>query len=404
MIIADLHIHSKHSRATSKNLSFENLVKYARIKGINVLGTGDFTHPIWFEEIKKMNEKDGLYYYDNFPFVISGEISLMYTQGRGRRVHLVLLVPNVEVAEKINSYLDTQGRRDYDGRPIFKIPCQKFVRELMDISKDIEIIPAHIWTPWFGLLGSKSGFDSLKEAFGEQIENIHAIETGLSSDPPMNWKIKELDNISIVSFSDSHSFWPWRLGREATLFDLDKTELSYNNLINAIRENKIAGTIEVDPAYGMYHWDGHRNCDFSCSPAKTKELNGICPVCNDKLIIGVENRVNDLTHSERISNFKKENGKNFYKILPLHEIISLFSGVGIASKGNWKIYNELIDKFGNEFNILLNVSKDNLLAEDVNEKLVDLILKNREGKIKVKPGFDGKYGEAVLVEQKKLFL
>lgn len=403
MIIADLHIHSKYSRATSKNLSFEKLVKYARIKGLDVLGTGDFTHPIWFEEIKKMKPKDGIYYYDNFPFLITGEVSLMYSQNGGRRVHIVILVPNVEIAEKINNYLDNHGRRDYDGRPIFNIPSQKFTREMMDISKDIEIIPAHIWTPWFGMFGSKSGFNSLKEAFGEQLKNIHAIETGLSSDPPMNWRVKELDNIAIVSFSDSHSYWPWRLGREATIFDLDKKDLSYNKIISAIRGNKIIGTIEVDPAYGMYHWDGHRNCDFSCPPSKTKEIKGVCPVCKGELTIGVENRVEELAESNRKGAFEKQGGKRFYKVLPLHEIISLFTGSGIASKANWKVYNELIEKFENELNILLNVSKQDLLKGDVNAKLTELIIRNREGRIKVKPGYDGKYGEAVIEEQKRLF-
>src|SRR3989344_3926083 len=187
--IADLHLHSRFSQACSRNISFENLVKWAKIKGLNLLGTGDFTHPAWLQEIKEKliekegEDKKGFYYLGDFPFVISGEISLMYTQGRGRRIHLVLLVPNIETAEKINSYLDTKGRRDYDGRPIFKIPCDVFVRDLMSISKDIEIIPAHVWTPWFGIFGSMSGFDSIKEAFKEQIENVHAIETGMSSDP-----------------------------------------------------------------------------------------------------------------------------------------------------------------------------------------------------------------------------
>jgi uncharacterized protein (TIGR00375 family) len=403
MIIGDLHIHSRFSRATSKNLTFENLVKYARIKGIDLMGTGDFTHPEYFEEIKNLKERKGVYYFDEFPFVISGEVSLMYTQGKGRRVHLVILVPSVEVAEKINNYLDGFGRRDYDGRPIFKISCEKFVKDLKEISEDIEIIPAHIWTPWFGVLGSKSGFDSLKEAFGSQIDKINAIETGLSSDPSMNWRIKELDDYTILSFSDLHSYWPWRIGREATLFDLEKDNLSYENIIEQIRNNKIVGTIEVDPAYGMYHFDGHRNCNFSCSPEKTKELEGVCPICEDKLTLGVEYRVDELADENRPEGFVLENSKKFYKILPLHEIISLFTGIGLSSKFNWKIYEELISKFENEFNILLRVSKDELLNNDVKMGLVDLILKNRDGKIKVKPGFDGKYGEAVLEEQKKLF-
>jgi len=393
-MIADLHIHSRFSRACSSKLNIENLVKWAKIKGLNLLGTGDFSHPIWLKEIKeklKSNGK-GLYFYEDFPFIITGEISFIYTQGRGRKVHLVLLLPSIEIAEKINAYFDTKGRRDYDGRPIFGIPCEQFVLDMMNISKDIEIIPAHIWTPYFGVFGSMSGFDSLKEAFGSQVENIHAIETGISSDPEMNWKIKELENKSIVSFSDSHSFWPWRLGREATIFK--KTD-SYEELIRQIRENNFIGTIETEPAYGKYHWDGHRNCNFSCSPLESEKLNGICPKCGKRLTIGVENRVEELSSSD------KSDGKMFMKILPLHEIISMYKGNGVNSKGVWTIYNSLIENFGNEFNILLNVSRENLIEKSFDEKLVDLIIKNREQKIKVKPGYDGVYGQALLGEKQK---
>ena len=205
-VIADLHIHSRFSRACSTSITIPELVKWARVKGLNLLGTGDFTHPLWLKEIKDLLiEKEGLYYYQDFPFVLSGEISLMYTHGKGRRIHLVILAPNLEIVDKINSYLDTKGRRDYDGRPIFKIPAEEFAKEMMAISSGIEIITAHAWTPWFGIFGSSTGYDSLKEAFGEQFENIHAIETGMSSDPEMNWRIKELEDKAIVSFSDSHS-------------------------------------------------------------------------------------------------------------------------------------------------------------------------------------------------------
>jgi len=398
-LFLDLHIHSKYSRATSKDLSFEKLVKYARIKGVDVLGTGDFTHPEQMKAIKKLKEKDGLYYYNSFPFMITGEISLMYTQEKSRKVHLVILVPNLETAERINSFLDTLGRRDYDGRPIFGISCEKFTEKMMEISKDIEIIPAHCWTPWFGIFGSKSGFNSLKEAFGLQIENIHAIETGLSSDPQMNWRLSQLDNFAILSFSDSHSFWPWRIGREATIINSNK--LSYNEIIKAIRENTIEGTVEVEPAYGMYHWDGHRNCNFSCSPEETKKLNGVCPVCGDLLTIGVEYRVEEL--ADRDERFIPKNAKKVYKLLPLHEVIAMFTNTGIAAKKNWEIYNDLLEKFKSEFNILLNVDKKEFLNNNINEKLIELIMKNRSGHIKVKPGYDGKYGEPVLEEQKKLF-
>src|SRR3989338_4833938 len=274
---------------------------------------------------------------------------------------------------------------------------------MMEISPDIELIPAHIWTPWFGILGSKSGFDSLSEAFGEEIKNIHAVETGLSSDPQMNWRISDLDKIAIVSFSDSHSFWPWRIGREATIFNIDG-ELSYGKIIDAIRKDKIEGTIEVEPAYGMYHYDGHRNCNFSCSPKETKKLKGICPKCGEPLTIGVDYRVDELADAERQEGYERKNAKKVYKLLPLHEVISLFTQTGLAAKKNWEIYNLLIEKFGSEFNILFDVSKEDLLKEGFNEKLVELILRNRKSRIKVKPGYGGLYGQVILEEQKKLFL
>jgi uncharacterized protein (TIGR00375 family) len=241
----------------------------------------------------------------------------------------------------------------------------------------------------------------LEEAFKDKTYLIHAIETGISADPEMCWRIKDLDNLSIVSFSDSHSFWPWRLGREATIFRLKEGEkLSYNSIINQIRENCFIGTVETDPAYGKYHFDGHANCNFSSSPEETKKLNGICPVCGKLLIIGVDNRVEELASSDSSPKIQHM----YYKILPLHEVISLAIGTGINSKGCWKIYNELIDSFGNEFNVLLNVSKIELAKIIKGELLVDLIIRNREGKIKVKAGYDGKYGEPVLSEkQAKLF-
>jgi len=807
-IIADLHIHSRFSRACSSNINFENLVKWAKIKGINLLGTGDFTHPLWLKEIKeKLIEKNGFYYYNNFPFIITGEISLIYTQQRGRRIHLVILVPNLEIADKINSYLDTKGRRDYDGRPIFNISGDEFVREMMNISSEIEIIPAHCllpntyihlkdkvekienikigdevithtgnlkkvkeiykrdfsgkiyriipwyfregltttpehpfyiiksykkcpstkglckplcsqnkdckrkyyrnykpqwvtaqevekgdflvyprfkeikdcdklklsdfiksyklvndkiiipsnsrnhrngisnelvvdkdlcrlfgyylsegyligkeaiafsfnsnekqyiediisliqkyfginnfkkdereknqcdiiffshilnsffslfysgiekkannkkilefvlylpkeklaellkgwwrgdlgctvsrqlanqmkliclklgiipsisiesskkfnekehfikdrriisnhdlfvfpnlsffeedygmlkekcfkksinkikrkhgWvdesyvylpvkkieikeytgkvynlevdennsytsefacvhncmTPWFGLFGSASGFDSLKECFKEQFENVHAVESGISADPKMLWRIKELENKAIVSFSDAHSFWPFRLGREATIFN--KTD-SYLGIIKQIREKSFISTIETDPAYGKYHYDGHRNCNFSSSPEKTKELNGICPVCNKPLTIGVDNRVEQLANYEK--GYKIKDAKHFYKLLPLHEILALALGSSMESKAVWKVYNSLIQEFGNELEILLKISREEFVKKNIEEKIIELIIRNRNEKIKVSPGYDGEYGKATLGEKQNTLI
>lgn len=402
LIFADLHIHSRFSRACSKDLTIENLEKWARIKGLNLLGTGDFTHPIWIEELRDNLVDNGFGIFlskSDFKFILTGEISLMYTQGRGRSVHLVMFAPSFEVVDKINRYLDTKGRRDYDGRPIFKISCEQFTKDMMKISREIEIIPAHSFTPYFGVFGSESGFDSLKEAFGEEFGNIHAIETGMSADPAMNWLISELNSKAIVSFSDSHSFWPWRMGREATIFANIKT---YRDLIDAIRNNEILGTIETDPAYGKYHYDGHADCKFSSSPKETKKLGGKCKVCGKELTIGVENRVEKLTNQKIEGN---KNRKPYFKILPLHELIALAKASSLTTKKTWAVYNSLIEKFGNEFNILLFVSEKDLKKELSNDaQLVDLIIRNRNGEIQVKPGYDGVYGEPMLEEkQEKLF-
>jgi len=401
MIIADLHIHSKYSRATSSSLNLENLEKWARIKGLSILGTGDFTHPRWLDELKKnLTEKDGiLYSKTGFKFVLSGEICLAYTEKKLRKIHLLLLAPSFEIVDKINDYFDKKKmRRDYDGRPIFGIPAEQFAKDMFEISPEIEIIPAHAWTPWFGIFGSESGFDNLKEAFSSEEKNIHAIETGMSSDPEMNWHIKELNGKTIVSFSDSHSFWPWRLGREATIFS--KAD-SYSDIIKEIRDDKIVGTIETDPAYGKYHWDGHRTCNFSCSPEESRKLNNICPICKKPMTIGVENRVEHLTN-QKIE--ERKTRKPFYKLLPLHEIISLVYNTGMSTKKAWNIYNILIKAFGNEFNALLNASREDMLKEKFDIILVEQILLNRQGKIKVIPGYDGEYGKPVINEsQKKLF-
>ena len=401
-VIADLQIHSKYARATSKNISIENLEKYARIKGLTLLGVGDFQHPLRRKEIdEKLIEDDkGILRTSNgFPFIWQTEVSLMYSQdGKRRAVHLLIFAPNKETADKITTFLASKGRLDYDGRPIFGMTCPYLVESLKNIDDKIEIIPAHCMTPWFGLFGSKSGFNSLKECFQEQTDNIYAVESGMSADPSMLWRFEEIESgkVNVVSFSDAHSFWPWRLGREATIFDVD--ELSYDNLIKAIRTGVgLKATIETPPEYGKYHYDGHRNCGFSSSPEKTKQLNGICPVCKKPLTIGVDNRVEEIAkHSH---DFKPANAKTFYKVLPLHELIALAINNNVDSKKSWEIYNNLIKEFGNELDILLKIQKESLLGKSVDEKLVDLIIKNREGKIKVIPGYDGEYGKAVLGEK-----
>lgn len=400
-IIADLHLHSKHSRATSFNLSIDNLEKWGRIKGLNLLGTGDFQHPIYRKEIdEKLVEDDKgiLRTASGFAFLWQTEISFMYSSdGKRRAFHLLVFAPNSKIADKITAYLGSKGRLDYDGRPIFGINARDFVKDLKDIDDRIEIIPAHCMTPWFGLFGSKTGFNSLRDCFLDLTEKIYAVESGMSADPAMLWRFEEISKgVNVVSFSDSHSFWPWRLGREATIFEID--ELSYDNIIKAIRTGKgLKATIETPPEYGKYHWDGHRICNFSCSPEETKRLNGICPICKKQMIIGVENRVKEI--SKYSEGHKPENAKIFYKLLPLSEVIALFLDSTPENKKSWIIYNNLIENFGNEINILLKISKQQFFAKNVDEKLIELILKNREEKIKVKPGFDGEYGKAIQVEK-----
>jgi len=401
-IIADLQIHSRFARATSKAITLANLEKWARVKGIDLLGTGDFQHPKWNVEIKTELREDEfgiLRSKTGFPFLWQTEISLMFSQGGKRRaVHLLVFAPDGRTADKIVAYLGSKGRLDYDGRPIFGMSCKLAVKELKEIDERIEVIPAHAFTPWFGLYGSDSGFDSLAECFEEQAKHIHAIESGMSADPAMIWRLKE--EINIVSFSDAHSFWPWRLGREATLFEMP--ELRYEYFTKAVRTGEcIISTIETPPDYGKYHWDGHRNCGFSCNPAETKKLNGICPKCGKGLTIGVESRI-DVIAKEKES-FKPEGAKEFYRLLPLHELIALHLGTKVESPKTWRIYNPLIEHFGNEFKILLEAGKEELEKKSVQERLIELILLNREGKLKVKAGFDGEYGKVLdVVRQRDL--
>ena len=341
-IISDLHIHSRYSRACSKQISIANLEKYAKIKGVGLLGTGDFQHPEWQKELKKELTDDGTGIAktkNGFSFAYSTEVSLMYTDGKGRRIHLVTLAPSMEVVEQITETLGKRGRLDYDGRPIFKIPCPEYVEMMRGISEDIEVIPAHCWTPWFGLFGSMSGFDSMIEAFKDQAKHIHSIETGLSSDPPMNWRLSQLENRQILSFSDAHSFWPWRIGREATTFDLKK--LTYSDLLKAIRTGEgLKETTEFFPEEGKYHYDGHRNCNVCLSPKEAMKLNNICPVCRKPLTIGVLHRVDEL--ADKPEGYKPKTAKPFRHLIPLSELIAHGVGTGIATQKVWKVYNELI--------------------------------------------------------------
>lgn len=400
MIIADLQLHSRFARACSKYITLDNLEKYARIKGLNLLSTADFQHPIWNKEIKenlKEDENGILWSKNKFPFLWGSEISLMYSDDGRRAVHLLMFAPNGEIADQMIGSLSKKGRLDYDGRPIFGMSCPEFVELMKEIDEKIEIIPAHCLTSFFGLFGSKSGFDSLRECFRDQTKNIYAVESGMSATPDMLWRLKE--NVNIVSFSDAHSVWPWRMGREATVFNMK--ELSYENIMKAIRTGVgLTKTIEVFPQYGKYHEDGHRNCNFFCNYEESKKLNGICPKCGKELTIGVEYRIEELAKEKK--GYKPENAKDYVEVIPLHELIaSIYDIKQLGSKKVWEIYNLLIKNFNDEFNVLLNVSYDDL-ARVIHEKLAKVIIKNRDGNLNIKAGADGVYGSIILDDSERI--
>lgn len=398
-IRADFHIHSRYSRATSKELTIQNLEKYAKIKGINLLGTGDFTHPLWLKELKQNLAEDGtgiLKTKSGFRFILQAEISLMYSQGRGRRIHNIVLAPSFEIVEQINAELLKRGRLDYDGRPIFKIPCPEFVEILKQISPKIEIIPAHIWTPWFSLFGSKSGFDSISECFQDKTKHIHALETGLSSDPAMNWRLSALDKYTLISNSDLHSFWPWRIGRECNVFNLKL--LTYKSIINVLHTREgFQETIEFWPHEGKYHYDGHRACNIVMNPRESRKHDKICPVCKKPLTIGVLHRVEEL--ADRDEGFKPKDAIPFKNLIPLSELIAGVLKAGVATQKVWKEYNQLISNFENELNILLNVPISDL-QKSTTSAIAQIIIKNRDQKIVVEPGYDGVYGKPLFPEPK----
>lgn len=407
-IIADLHIHSKFSRACSKELVPENLDVWARKKGIAVLGTGDFTHPGWLSELENKLEVSapGLYRLkaeyripysfrsERTPvsFMVTGEISSIYKQGdKVRRIHNVVLVPSLEIARQVNEALTDRGANlKSDGRPIVGIHCDELVKILKDVDENIEVVPAHAWTPHFGIFGSLSGFDSLDEAFGDQSKYIFAIETGLSSDPKMNWQVESLDSISLISNSDPHSLH--RLGREANVFDIDPARLSFAEIIRVIRNNnpkEFLSTIEFFPEEGRYHLDGHADCGFSCLPEETRRRNGICPVCGKKLLRGVLYRVDEL--SVREYGYKPPQRPGFLSTIPLEEITAETFAVGVGSKKVSAEYERLVSN-ETEFAVLFDTPEDELVKLSSKE-LAQNIIKVRRGALDIVPGYDGLYGQ-----------
>ncbi|VVB66043.1 Uncharacterised protein [Candidatus Gugararchaeum adminiculabundum] len=348
-IIADLHIHSKYSRACSPELDVPHLSESAKIKGIGLLGTGDFTHPEYFAELKKyLKESDGspgLYEHKGQKFLLQTEISSIYGH---HKVHTVIFAPSLEVVAQINDALGKRGNLKADGRPILGISALELAEIVLGISNECMVIPAHAWTPWFSVFGANSGFDSLKECFGELTSKIYAIETGLSSDPPMNWRISALDKVALISNSDAHS--PAKLGREANVFELDEKEFNYRGICEAIRKKdkkRFLCTYEFFPEEGKYHVDGHRNCGVRLSPEEAIKLNNVCPKCGKKVTMGVLHRVNAL--ADRPDGFVPGDSIPFKHLVPLREIVAKSLDKGEFTKGVVEEYGKLVRAFGNEF-------------------------------------------------------
>jgi uncharacterized protein (TIGR00375 family) len=401
--IADFHLHSKYSRATSKEMEVEALARWAKKKGISLLGTGDFTHPTYFAELRSKLEPlgNGLFQLkkgdQGIRYILTTEVSNIYSQGgKVRRIHNLIFAPSFEVVEAIRSKLGNLGKLSSDGRPIFSFTAKELVKMVLDLSSDCLIIPAHAWTPWFSIFGANSGFDSIEECFGEMSPYIHAIETGLSSDPEMNWRLSALDRITLISNSDAHS--PSRLGREANAFDC---ALDYKEVAETIRKKdrrKLLFTIEFFPEEGKYHYDGHRQCGVISSPSQTKANQYLCPSCHKKLTVGVMHRVEEL--ADRPEGFIPKNAIPSIHLIPLEEVIAEALGVRVGTKSVEMEYERLVERGGSEFQILLHATPDEL-ASFVPPKILEGIVRMRQGKLSIVPGHDGVYGKITLFPERE---
>jgi uncharacterized protein (TIGR00375 family) len=407
--VADLHIHSKFSRATSRDMVLDSLAPWAKVKGISLLATGDFTHPEWLflmkEKLEPMGNgflrlKNGTTAFDAPPFkglpvlarsvafILSSELSFIYSKGgKVRKVHVMVLAPDFESVERINSRLQAVGNLVSDGRPILGLDVRLFCRMAAEAAPRAVVIPSHIWTPWFSLFGANSGFDSIEECFEEMTPAIFALETGLSSDPPMNWRLSALDRFALVSNSDAHS--PSKIGREANVFD---TDFSYRGLIDALRRNdpaKFLYTVEFFPEEGKYHYDGHRKCGVVCSPRESLKTGDLCPKCGKKLTIGVLHRVEEL--ADRESGEGRPGRVPYKNLIPLNEVIAEALGKTPECQGVWDLYFRFIREFGDEHTILIDVPISEL-ARVSPEKVAEAVDRMRKGQVSIIPGHDGEYG------------
>ncbi|OGE24323.1 hypothetical protein A2688_00065, partial [Candidatus Daviesbacteria bacterium RIFCSPHIGHO2_01_FULL_38_8] len=396
-----LHIHSRFSRACSQEINIPNLSKWAKFKGIDLIGTGDFLHPMWFAELKKYLKEgaSGIHDFEGTKFLLTNEISCIYSdKGKTRRIHIVVLMPSFDSVDRLQKeFLGRKINISSDGRPIVGLSAKELCEMIWSIEKKAVIIPAHIWTPWFSLYGSESGYDFFKECFEELSDKIFAIETGLSSEPAMNWRIADLDNKSIVSFSDAHSL-P-KIGREVTIF---KGNLSYDELVDDLKKQNLVGTIEFFPEEGKYHYSGHRNCGVVYSAEELSKKGDICPVCKKRLTVGVMTRVQDLAvRTEKDLKLINENGviksqafperPGFRMLVQLQEIIAQALSTSVGTQKVKAIYEKLVTNVDTELKILTKTPLD-LISMVAGEKIAEGIDQVRQGKLTIKPGYDNTYG------------
>lgn len=412
---ADLHIHSKHAYATSRDADLEHMALWAAKKGIAVLGTGDFTHPEWFAEIcrKLTRAEPGLFRLkrpwqkwvdDRLPkscrrvtrFLLQVEVSTVYRQdGKTRRVHHCIYAPDLATVRKLNRRLGPFGKLASDGRPTLKLDSRSLLELVMESHSDSFLIPAHIWTPWFAALGSKSGFDSLEECYGDLVEHIFALETGLSSDPGMNARLSQLDRFTMVSSSDAHS--PPKIGREANVFE---TALDYLAMKRALETGQgFGGTVEFFPEEGKYHLDGHRKCGVRLTPAETEKLQGKCPVCGGRVTVGVLNRIHEL--ADRPPEYRDDDIPYFTSIVPLPEVVAEVEGVGAQSKRVQSAYENLMTRIGPEFHVLNEAPLDEVERAS-SDMLAEGLRRMRNRQVVRHGGYDGEYGTVRLFKDAEL--
>jgi len=378
-------------------MDVEHLAEWAKLKGIHLMGTGDFTHHLWLEELKsKLESKgNGIFIYKDINFILTAEISSIYSKkGRVYRIHNIIIAPSFEVVDKINNALSRRGNLSSDGRPILGVDAADLAQIVFDIDETCMLVPGHIWTPWFSLFGSMSGFDRIEDCFEKHTPKIFALETGLSSDPVMNWRISKLDRFSLISNSDSHS--PQKIGREANVFDCEMDYAVIRDVLRTKDKSRFLYTIEFFPEEGKYHFDGHRVCNVCFSPKESRANNNRCPKCGRPLTIGVMNRVEQL--ADRSEGAVPENAIPFKNLIPLDEIIADAKGMGKGSLSVEREYRSLVARFGNEFEILLNAKEEDLRG-NISERVAEGILRVRQGKVDIRPGFDGEYGQISIFKQ-----